>query len=203
MPRRLWLAGICMAGAVVLTARDVQPGGPMATQGASPLGGQNSHFPEPTPMPAPPADFHGAPRPSFDPAGDSGQNHDPKTGAEQAADAGPTAVKAAGPAPSPVAAAAVKPGAVRPAAVATPDIEALGGLLDRVSRDQEALASLLAGRPSLDSLSTADRSKAEAILADRDLAEQTLLARLRVSPMPVPDYTPSSAGPLATPTPIP
>jgi hypothetical protein len=88
-------------------------------------------------------------------------------------------------------------------AVATPDFEALGSLLDRISLDQLEVAQVLAGRPSLDRLDAAERSKAQAILADRDAAEQLLQAQLQSAPLPLPKSTPASSIPLATPTAIP
>ena len=90
-----------------------------------------------------------------------------------------------------------------PLAQATPDLEALGGLLDRVGQDQAAMQRLLAGRPSLDQLDAEELAKAKTILADRDSAEQLLQARLQDAPLPRPQATPTSAPPLATPTPIP
>ncbi|HXB96431.1 MAG TPA: adhesin, partial [bacterium] len=62
---------------------------------------------------------------------------------------------------------------------------------------------LLAGRPSLDQLDAEELAKAKTILADRDSAEQLLQARLQDAPLPRPQATPTSAPPLATPTPIP
>jgi hypothetical protein len=164
---------------------------PPAGPGPAPVPTVRPGQPELTPIPTPPVNFHDGLRPGFDAPQEFDQNHDSKPPVTPAPDStAPAAPASKG-----------KQVALNPQA--TPDIEALGTLLDRLSLDQDALRQVLAGRPSLDDLNSSELAKAESILSDQDLAEQLLQARLQTAPLPVPKTTPSSARPLATPTPIP
>jgi hypothetical protein len=208
MLRSLVVLGYALAAGAALGAQ----GAAQAPRPPFSLGSNQRQPPSPpfhpgpmglTPVPTPPVTFYDGMRPGLDDMIGFDQNRWPKASPD--VDKGPGPTGAVTPVPSATAGPGTQQKAepAAPTALATPDIEALGSLLDRLSLDQDSLGQLLAGRPSLDALDAAERSKAEAILADRDLTEQLLQARLQAAPLPIPKATPASARPLATPTPIP
>ena len=159
MVRLLCLLGSLLAAAPALTAHPSPPNQGQfppqePTPGPNPNQTSRPDPVEPTPFPTPPVDFHDGTHGGFDGSADYDQNRGFKP--ENGPDAG-SGQSAASAAPS-VHAVGAKSKLKSPAPQATPDFEALGALLDRISRDRKALSQILAGRSTLDQLGAGDRA---------------------------------------------